>query len=89
MGLLYFAAYPIINDICAARFAGPSFSRVFSTQRRDVFYFANSDPDETLVYRIHRWDTDDDAVEMEASLSRQSDGVTMASIVTGKTRVRA
>jgi len=87
VGLLYFAAYPIINDICAGRFAGASFAREFSTQRRDVFYFANSDPDEKLIYRIHRWDADDDTIEMEASLSRQSDGVTMASIVTGKTRV--
>jgi len=87
VGLLYFAAYPIINDICAARFAGPSFAREFSTQHRDVFYFANSDPDETLVYRIHRWRADDDAIEIEASLSRKSDGVTMASMVTGKRRV--
>jgi len=87
VGLLYFAAYPMINDICAARYAGPAFARDFSTQHRDVFYFANSDPDETLIYRIHRWSADDDAVEMEASLSRKSDGVTMAAIVTGKKRV--
>src|SRR5262249_15111843 len=89
VGLLYFAAYAMINDICAVRFAGASFPREFSTQRGDVFYYANSDPDETLVYRIHRWDTGDDTVEMEASLSRKSDGVTMASIVTEKKRVRA
>jgi probable biosynthetic protein (TIGR04098 family) len=87
VGLLYFAAYPIINDICAMRFAGRAFARDFSTQHRDVFYFANSDPDETLIYRIHRWNADDDGIEMEAALSRKSDGVPMAYMVTGKKRI--
>jgi len=87
VGLIYFAAYPIINDLCAMRFAGAAFPREFSTHHRDVFYFANSDPDETLIYRIHRWDACSDGVEMEASLSRQSDGVLMARMVTGKRRV--
>jgi probable biosynthetic protein (TIGR04098 family) len=89
VGLLYFAAYPIINDICAMRFAGSAFARDFSTQHRDVFYFANSDPDETLIYRIHDWHADDAVVEMEASLSRKSDGALMACIVTAKRRVSA
>ncbi|MFL6974911.1 MAG: Pnap_2097 family protein [Xanthobacteraceae bacterium] len=88
VGLLYFAAYPIINDLCAMRFAGPAFARDLSTQHRDVFYFANSDPDDTLIYRIHHWNADDDGVEMEASLSRNSDGTLMARMVTGKRRVR-
>jgi probable biosynthetic protein (TIGR04098 family) len=87
VGLLYFAAYPIINDICAMRFAGRSFARDFSTQHRDVFYFANSDPDETLIYRIHRWSSGDDGIDMEAALSRKSDGVPMAYMVTGKRRI--
>jgi probable biosynthetic protein (TIGR04098 family) len=87
VGLIYFAAYPMINDLCAMRFAGAAFPREFSTHHRDVFYFANSDPDETLIYRIHRWDAASDGVDMEASLSRHSDGVLMARIVTGKRRV--
>jgi probable biosynthetic protein (TIGR04098 family) len=86
VGLVYFAAYPIINDLCAMRFAGAAFPREFSTHHRDVFYFANSDPDETLIYRIHRWDASSDGVDMEASLSRESDGVLMARMVTGKRR---
>src|SRR5262249_43293005 len=53
VGLLYFAAYPIINDICAARHAGRSLMIEFSTVRRDVFYFGNSNPDEILLYRLH------------------------------------
>jgi probable biosynthetic protein (TIGR04098 family) len=86
VGLLYFAAYPMINDICAARHAGRSFMTHFATRERDVLYFANSDPDETLVFRIHRWRASDARIEMEASLSRKSDGVLMAVIVTLKDR---
>jgi probable biosynthetic protein (TIGR04098 family) len=50
VGLLYFAAYPIISDICEERFAS---QRNLSTTKRDVFYFRNCDPGETLVFRIH------------------------------------
>src|SRR5262249_27404974 len=38
VGLLYFASYPIINDICAARHAGRSLMIDYSTVSRDVFY---------------------------------------------------
>jgi probable biosynthetic protein (TIGR04098 family) len=84
VGLLYFAAYPMINDVCATRHAGRSLATAFSTTHRDVFYFSNSDADETLVWRLHRWEGDDDRIAMEASLSRKSDGVLMAYVVTEK-----
>jgi probable biosynthetic protein (TIGR04098 family) len=84
VGLLYFAAYPMINDICAIRHAGRSFATDFSTRKRDVFYFSNSNPDETLVYRLCRWDANDGRIEMEASISRKSDGVLMAYVKTAK-----
>src|SRR5262249_31905605 len=87
VGLLYFAAYPIINDICATRHAGRCLATSFSTRHRDVFYFANCDPDETLTYRIHRWSADGDRIEMEESISRTSDGILMAYAVTGKERI--
>jgi probable biosynthetic protein (TIGR04098 family) len=87
VGLLYFAAYPIINDICATRYAGRAFATASSTRDRDVFYFANSDPDETLLFRLHRWEASDGAVTMEASLSRKSDGAPMAYVLTSKERI--
>ncbi len=77
VGLLYFAAYPMINDICAGRYAGPSYAG-FSTLRRDVFYFANCDADDTVIYRIHRWHATDGGIEAEESLSRKSDGGLMS-----------
>jgi probable biosynthetic protein (TIGR04098 family) len=87
VGLLYFAAYPIINDICATRHAGRSFATQYSTVHRDVFYYGNSDPDDTLLFRLHRWTADDDTVEMESSIGRKSDGNLIAQVVTRKVRV--
>jgi probable biosynthetic protein (TIGR04098 family) len=89
VGLLYFAAYPAIADLCAMRYAGRALHQEFSTRERDVFYFANSDPDDPLIYRIHRWHADQDRVEAEESISRKSDNVMMAYIVTLKDRRHA
>lgn len=86
VGLLYFAAYPIINDICAGRHGGRSVMTDFSTVRRDVFYFGNSDPNETLLYRLHEWHADDESIDMAASICRKSDGNLIAHVLTGKAR---
>ena len=84
VGLLYFAAYPMIDDICAARYAGRTYATGFSTRHRDVFYFGNSDADDKLIYRMHRSAGDDESVEIESSISRKSDGGLMARIFTQK-----
>jgi probable biosynthetic protein (TIGR04098 family) len=86
VGLLYFAAYPMIDDICAARHAGRMYATGFSTRSRDIFYFGNSDADDKLIYRLHRRAGDDDTVEIESSISRKSDGNLMARIFTQKVR---
>jgi probable biosynthetic protein (TIGR04098 family) len=88
VGLLYFAAYPIIMDICMMRYGGRAFATGFSTRRRDIFYFANSNADETLIYRIHRWRAGEQHLEIEGSLCRKSDGALMAYAVTSKDRIR-
>jgi probable biosynthetic protein (TIGR04098 family) len=87
VGLLYFAAYPIINDICATRHAGRSFATQYSTIHRDVFYYGNSDPEDTLLYRLHRWTADDETIDMESSIGRKSDGNVIAHILTRKVRI--
>jgi probable biosynthetic protein (TIGR04098 family) len=86
VGLLYFAAYPMIDEICAARHAGRAYATGFSTRYRDVFYFGNSDADDKLIYRLHRSAGDDNSVETESSISRKSDGSLMARIFTQKVR---
>ncbi len=81
VGLLYFAAYPIISDICEDRFTS---QRNLSTTKRDVFYFRNCDPSDTLVFRIHDLRSSDLLVKSDTSISRKSDGALMARIFTTK-----
>lgn len=87
VGLLYFAAYPIITDICTMRFGPPAMLEKYSTKFRDVYYFANSTSDDILIFRIHRWKLEDAELQFESSISRKSDGKLMAYVITTKQRV--
>lgn len=79
VGLLYFAAYPIIFDCCLEKAEGKGFLRAFSTVSKDIMYFANSEPDETLIFRLHqRSEPEGGLVQHVCSLTRKSDGVRMA-----------
>jgi probable biosynthetic protein (TIGR04098 family) len=89
VGLLYFAAYPMIADLCVARHAGAELLSGHSTTNREICYFANAMPDETLLFRLHSWDADAGAVRFRSSLSRASDGKMMALIDTRKARIAA
>jgi len=82
VGLLYFASYPIISDICAMRY-DPAFSEQ-STVSRDIYYFANADIKDRIVFRIHKWEQSEASLATEISLSRKSDGVVMAYMLTKK-----
>lgn len=86
VGLLYFAAYPSISDICEIRYAGRGnrWACQTSTIRRDIYYFANCDIDDGIFYRVHAKRETGDGVEIESSLSRESDGRLMAYLVTRK-----
>jgi probable biosynthetic protein (TIGR04098 family) len=86
VGLLYFAAYPVINDICELKYMdrGLDWALDSSPLKRDIFYFANIDLNDRIVYRVHAQDVQDRTIWLESSLSRASDGVMMAYIVTEK-----
>jgi probable biosynthetic protein (TIGR04098 family) len=86
VGLLYFAAYPAISDICELRFIGEGTRWAIraSTVQRDVFFFANCDLGDRLIYRAHARRDLDTSVEIESSISRESDGKLMAILVTRK-----
>ena len=90
-GLLYFAAYPAISDICEQRFIGQGarWAARTSTVERDVFYFANCDMGDQLIYRAHARRDLGTAVEIESSISRASDGKLMAFLVTRKELIGA
>jgi probable biosynthetic protein (TIGR04098 family) len=86
VGLLYFAAYQSITDTCELTYAskGTKWAQETSTSKRDIFYFANCDIDEKLIYRVHGRRDSDSGVDIESSISRSSDGVLMAYAITRK-----
>ena len=89
-GLLYFAAYPTISDICEARHfnsldGNEGFWEMrYSTVFRDVLYFANCNLGDVIVYRIHTVRLEGNMCLISSSLTRQSDGVLMARLHTVK-----
>ncbi len=92
VGLLYFAAYPLIADICVARHEAERHGQAgflldHATVVKDVFYFANSEPDEVLRVRLHAREAEDGRTRHVASLSRGSDGRCMAVVESVKRRV--
>lgn len=91
VGLLYFAAYPVISDVGEARY----FNQVakeklcwedrYSTTLRDVFYFANCNSGDRVVYRLHSYDyLEGGKIRLSSSLYRKSDGALMARLFTVK-----
>jgi probable biosynthetic protein (TIGR04098 family) len=91
VGLLYFAAYPSITDLCEVRFMGRGnrWALDMSTVERDICYFANCDIDDGITYRVHAMRETTRDVEIESSLSRRSDNRLMAYVVTRKEKVSA
>jgi probable biosynthetic protein (TIGR04098 family) len=88
VGLLYFAAYPTIFDLCLERAEGRGFLMAHSTSLKDICYFANSEPYETLVFRLHAREETDGGLRHVVSLSRKSDGVRMSEAICEKRRIQ-
>lgn len=91
VGLLYFAAYPVISDVCEAMYfnrvgtEGPRWEDRYGTVMRDIFYFANCDCDDRVVYPLNSYTRIDEArIRLCSSLWRQSDGALMARVFTVK-----
>ncbi len=85
VGLLYFAAYPIISEICLSKFEDQRHRGLTS---KDVFYFGNCDENEVLLFRLHARAENRDSVAYEMSISRKSDDSLMAYLVTTKQTAR-
>lgn len=86
VGLLYFAAYPIIHDVCLRRHFGGDDWREWTTIDRDIFYFANSGAGASIRFRLHSVVEDGDRRSIVATLSRISDGKLMARLETTQKR---
>lgn len=93
VNLLYFAAYPIINDYCEAKYfnsknyAEGRWEQEFYTSFKDIFYYANSNIDDKIIYKLASYEfINPDEVKISSLLIRKSDQQIMARIFTVKTR---
>ncbi|MBK7882960.1 MAG: hypothetical protein IPJ81_03450 [Chitinophagaceae bacterium] len=90
VGLLYFAAYPIINDVSESVYftklnSGQRWEQDYYTIFRDIFYFANCNIDDSIEYKLHSYEfINNDKIKITSSLYRKSDGIIIARLFTIK-----
>ncbi|MFT3680839.1 MAG: phosphopantetheine-binding protein [Ferruginibacter sp.] len=91
VGLLYFAAYPIISDVCEAKYFNAlekdydRWELAYYTLSRDIFYYGNCNVNETVLFKLHAFSfLENDMVQLNSSLHRKSDNSLIARIFTVK-----
>jgi probable biosynthetic protein (TIGR04098 family) len=84
VGLLYFAAYPIISDLQLLRYNKNLF--YWSTTYRDIFYFSNMNIDDRILFKLNYTKFVDDKIVIFTSLYRESDGKLISQILTVKAK---
>ena len=95
VNLLYFAAYPIINDVCEARYFNDEYSKErweqnYYTAYKDVLYYANCNLDDSIIYQMNYHEIsehNDNDMLISSVLRRKSDGAIIARIFSVKRRV--
>jgi probable biosynthetic protein (TIGR04098 family) len=84
VGLLYFAAYPIISDCCSLKYFNNPKSFSYQTVYRDIFYFANCNPTDKIIFQLNFIDQNKNIIRTLTSLYRKSDNKLLAKILTVK-----
>jgi probable biosynthetic protein (TIGR04098 family) len=90
VGLLYFAAYPIISDYCESKHFNRNkgikqWENEYFTISRDVFYYANCNIGDKIIYSLIDFEfIQGNRVKIYASLIRHTDKTLMAHIFTIK-----
>ena len=90
VGLLYFASYPIISDYCESTFFNEitdnnRWEDKYFTVARDMFYHANCNIDDKIVYNLNEYEfLDNEKIIINSTLFRKSDKALMANIFTVK-----
>ena len=91
VGLLYFASYPIISDVCESNYFNTlenNYDRwelTYYTLSRDIFYYANCNINDEIIYKLHSFSfIENDMLQINSSLHRRSDNSIMARIFTIK-----
>ena len=93
VNLLYFAAYPIINDFCEAAYFNEKFDlddrweQTYLTKYKDVLYYANCNHNDTLIYQLVEYKKlSNDAYQISSILRRKSDNAIIARIFNVKSK---
>ncbi len=90
VGLLYFAAYPLIADECTTVFMKKNlglknYDANCHTTHRDIFYFANCNADDEIRVELNTLEhLEGTRVKYSTSLYRESDNKLMAKVFTVK-----
>jgi len=84
VGLLYFAAYPIVSDSCCLKYFKDNKSYSHQTIFRDIFYFANCNQTDKIIFQLNFIDQKENIIRTLTSLYRQSDNKLLAKILTVK-----
>lgn len=89
VGLLYFAAYPHIFDVCERAYMQQQAEKKdlafsSSTGFRDIFYLGNSDVSDEIIYRLLDFKETKSAYYFAAELVRKSDGKRVSFCMTRK-----
>lgn len=87
VGLLYFASYPSIFDICVERHEDQGFLNSTSVQFRDISYIANARPDDALTVILHERTEEKGTIVHRGSIYRKRDQQRMAAIECHRQRV--
>lgn len=93
VGLLYFAAYPIIADSCLINHPNLFDTvkhdqvqyidiKLYKTVFRDIFYFANCDINDKIIVELNTIETDYERIYLSVSLRRKSDNKKISKIFT-------
>jgi probable biosynthetic protein (TIGR04098 family) len=92
VNLLYFAAYPMISDLCELEFIERERPELSvnrwpfkaSTVARDVYYYGNCDLEDPIVFGVNSFALKDGRCRIATSLFRESDRQLIANIFTVK-----
>lgn len=93
VGLLYFAAYPMITDYCESVYfeerSSSEWNKRYATRMRDVSYFANCEPGDAIMYRLNSiMNSNSGDIVLDSMLYRKSDGAILASLLTHKSKAQ-
>jgi acyl carrier protein len=93
VGLLYFAAYPVISDFSLNNFflnrvGNIDWIEKYQTVTRDINYFANCNANETIVVRLNSIELiESKGLRITTTLTRLSDNIMLAKIFTIKKKI--